>query len=111
MDELLQGSPPAVPAPVTPETRIYQAMWTGGRSYRTVKAPSLILFALPHQCSANCDKAKIQDRLSMDQADAIQRNNPSARIVRIAHATHLIFRSNPEDVEREMNAFMDDLPH
>lgn len=115
MDELLQGSPgpqqPATPAPVTPETRIYQAMWTGGRSYRTVKAPSLILFAMPHQCTANCDKAKIQDRLSTAQADAVQRDNPSARIVRVPNATHLIFRSNPEDVEREMNDFMDSLPH
>jgi len=112
MDELLQGSPePQQPAAPTPETRIYQAMWTGGRSYRAVKAPSLILFALPHQCGNNCDKAKIQDRLSAAQAYAVQRANPSARVVRIAKATHLIFRSNPEDVEREMNAFMDDLPH
>jgi hypothetical protein len=31
--------------------------------------------------------------------------------VRIANATHVIFRSNPDEVEREMNNFMDGQPH
>jgi hypothetical protein len=30
--------------------------------------------------------------------------------VRIAKANHYIWRSNPDDVLREMNAFMDALP-
>ena len=34
---------------------------------------------------------------------------PDARIVKLPYADHFIWRSNPDDVEREMNGFMDGL--
>ncbi len=38
--------------------------------------------------------------------------NPQAHVLRLAHADHYIFRSNRDEVEREMNSFMDGLsPH
>jgi hypothetical protein len=35
---------------------------------------------------------------------------PSARVVRLPHANHYVFRSNEADVLREMNAFFASLP-
>jgi hypothetical protein len=44
------------------------------------------------------------------QVEAFERQVPSARVVRIPHATHYVFRSNEADVSREMNAFIATLP-
>jgi pimeloyl-ACP methyl ester carboxylesterase len=38
-----------------------------------------------------------------------EKENPNARVVRIAKANHYIWRSNEAQVEQEMNAFMDGL--
>jgi hypothetical protein len=35
---------------------------------------------------------------------------PSPHIVRLAHASHVVFMSNEADVLREMNAFLENLP-
>jgi hypothetical protein len=35
---------------------------------------------------------------------------PTARVVRIAHASHFIFSTNEADVLREMDAFLGSLP-
>lgn len=39
------------------------------------------------------------------QADAFQKGNPLARVVRIANASHFVFKSNEADVLREIDAF------
>jgi non-heme chloroperoxidase len=44
------------------------------------------------------------------QVDGFEAGVPQAKVVRIANGEHYIFRSNPTEVEREMNAFMDGLP-
>jgi len=44
------------------------------------------------------------------QAVAFQADNPSARVVRIPNANHLVYRSNEADVLREMNIFIASLP-
>jgi hypothetical protein len=44
------------------------------------------------------------------RADAFEHGVPSARVVRIARASHVIFMSNEADVLREMNAFLGSLP-
>ena len=41
--------------------------------------------------------------------DAFAAANPQAHLVRLPGAQHYIFNSNSDDVEREMNAFMDGL--
>ena len=43
------------------------------------------------------------------RAALFEKTAPQARVVRIANASHYIYRSNPADVVREMNSFMDSL--
>jgi pimeloyl-ACP methyl ester carboxylesterase len=35
--------------------------------------------------------------------------NPGDKVVKLPYADHFVWRSNPDEVEREMNAFMDGL--
>ena len=44
------------------------------------------------------------------QAKAFEHGVPSARVVRLAHANHYVFRSNEADVFREIQAFIGKLP-
>ena len=44
------------------------------------------------------------------QAKAFETGVPTARVVRLPHADHHVFRSNEADVLREMNAFLKSLP-
>lgn len=44
------------------------------------------------------------------QVNAFENGVPSARVVRLPHANHYVFRSNEADVLREMNAFIGSLP-
>jgi non-heme chloroperoxidase len=46
----------------------------------------------------------------MPQINAFQRGVPQARVVRLAHADHFVWRSHETDVLREMRAFIDALP-
>jgi non-heme chloroperoxidase len=55
-------------------------------------------------------KAEDAERVSA-QADAFAEGNPQARVIRLANANHRIFQSNPQDVLREMNAFIATLPN
>jgi hypothetical protein len=43
------------------------------------------------------------------RADLFERTAPHARVVRIAKASHYIWRSDEAQVEQEMNTFMDGL--
>ena len=45
-----------------------------------------------------------------EQASAFEKGLPSARVVRLAHAKHLVFQSNEADVLREMTTFISGLP-
>ena len=56
----------------------------------------------PHWCLwvADIDAAR---------AELYEKTAPHARVVRIANASHYIWRSNEAQVEQEMNAFMDGL--
>jgi non-heme chloroperoxidase len=45
------------------------------------------------------------------QRKPVESGLPSARVVRLANTDHAVFRSNEADVLREMNQFMDGLPH
>jgi pimeloyl-ACP methyl ester carboxylesterase len=44
------------------------------------------------------------------QAKAFEAGLPLARVVRLPHADHYVFRSNETDVLREMKAFINSLP-
>ncbi|HMH64448.1 MAG TPA: alpha/beta hydrolase [Rhizomicrobium sp.] len=75
------------------------------------KLPMLALFAVPQDCG-KCDdpNQKIWDAAGVVAANAFEAGNPGARVVRIAHARHGIWKSNEADVLREMNAFLGRLP-
>ena len=66
---------------------------------------------MPRRCAPNCDKPFMQKIMAADaaRADLFEKTAPQARVLRIARASHYIYRSNEADVIREMNSFMDGL--
>ena len=105
-----QASPVPDDAP-DPET----AISLGLQKYGSVKVPVLAIYAfprrLPPQPSAEvrADFAA-QDAIKKRIADLFAAGNPRAKVVPVANSEHDVFNSNPAEVEREMNAFMDALP-
>ena len=90
----------------------------GVQIYSAVKCPVLAIYAVPHSIPESMEKDParraqiIADDLvtTSAQIDAFQAGNPSARVVRIPNANHLVYQSNEADVVREMNAFIAGLP-
>jgi non-heme chloroperoxidase len=82
--------------------------------------PILAVFADPHApdlgMSENMDSAaraalEAQDYARTEtQVAAFEHAMPAARVVRLAHADHVVYRSNEADVLREINAFIAKLP-
>jgi non-heme chloroperoxidase len=78
----------------------------------------LLLFALPYSGGPALflkDPAARAAAEAMDlartgaQAKAFETAVPSARIIRLPHASHFLFVSNEADVLREMNSFLGSL--
>jgi pimeloyl-ACP methyl ester carboxylesterase len=88
-----------------------QSIMAGERKYSRIAAPILAIFALPHDMgpasswSAATEARDVTD-ITGPQANAFERGQPSARVVRLPHADHYIFQSNEADVLREINAFL-----
>ena len=110
-----QNAPDNAPAPPdTPSARAGIAIRRGTEIYAGVKCPVLAIFAVPHDFgplgkddpAARAEMVARDVELVSEQADAFQRGNPQARVVRIANANHFVFRSNEADVVREMNDFI-----
>ena len=108
-DYAATGQDGAGPAMHTPEQRVVEAMALGERKYSDVKPPILAVFATPKACVPSCDDA--HRPWSVAYADALEKAYPTAHIVRLPLASHYVWRSNEADVLREMNAFIDGLPH
>lgn len=92
------------------------AIIAGQRRFTQLHVPILAIFADPHDLSANFkDSSQLRKEEALDferterQISAFQRQVPSARIVRLPHASHAIFRSNEAEVLREMNSFISSL--
>jgi non-heme chloroperoxidase len=103
--------------PMPPFIQYAAAIQRGVQAYAGVKVPALAIFALPHQIpdtgmTPEAHAARVAEDLAQTgaQADAFQKGNPAAHVVRLANADHFVFRSNEEDVLREMNAFLATLP-
>ena len=97
---------------------VASALFAGAQRYTAIHGPVLAIYAAPRPlpAGASTDSAA---RARMDsialaavlpQITAFQRGVPQARVVRLAHATHYVFRSNETDVLREVRAFVDALP-
>jgi len=98
-----QGLPPgaAIFQPSgSPQDKITAAIFRGSDKYTAIKGPVLAIFA-DHSADPG-----IEATVNGFEADV-----PQAKVVRLAHGTHYIFTSNPAEVEREMNSFMDGLPN
>lgn len=100
--------PPGAPAP---RSQVAAAIIGNAHPYDVIKAPMLILATYPEKCEPNCDTpyAKALFPAVQQQVAFIAAHNPTAKIVKLPYADHFVWRSNPDDVEREMNAFLDGL--
>ncbi len=112
----LDAMPPALLAAAQgPQSSVPRAIMVGAQKYTSLSSvPILAIYALPHDLGpllAN-DPAARAAREAQDQettgvqAAAFEKGVPSARVVRIPHANHYVFRSNEADVVREMTAFL-----
>lgn len=109
--------PPNAPAPpVPPEAAFAVAIQRGEHVYGGVRCPVLAIFAVPHHFPSGIPPAQLAEMTANDlarvnaQADAFQRANPQATILRIPNADHFVFRSNESDVLQAINAFAAKLP-
>lgn len=115
----LERNPNATARPMAvPRDPVASALFLGAQRHRSVAGPVLALFAAPRQlapavaadpvASARADSVSLASALP--QIQAFERGVPQARVVRIPHAHHYIFRSHPQEVLRELRAFIDALP-
>jgi non-heme chloroperoxidase len=114
-----QVRPPALSAlqsdPTAPVTK---AITMGMQKYSQLTVPVLAIFAVPHDFGpllARDPEGRAvfearDEETTGAQAAAFEKAIPSARVVRLAHAGHDVYRSNEADVLREMNAFIATLP-
>jgi non-heme chloroperoxidase len=93
-------------------------IFANGQKYSNIHVPILAIFAAPHDTGpSGGNDPGAQARLdALDEATfgpeiaAFEKGLPTARVVRLPHASHVVFQSNEADVLREMNAFIASLP-
>jgi pimeloyl-ACP methyl ester carboxylesterase len=115
----LDGVPNPAERPAPPRRDLVaEAIDGGAQRYTHIGGPVLAIYAAPPPLPRNAP-ADSAERARMDstmlarvqpQIDAFRRGVPQARVVRIPHAEHYVFRSNEADVLRELRAFVDALP-
>jgi non-heme chloroperoxidase len=121
--QLEQNTKNLPPSPISPRmTPQLFAVMEGRERFTTIHAPALVIMAgaegeepIPvtgddPQSRAEAARQVLDMRRKELQYPVFARQVPSAHVIRIAHATHYIFRSNEADVLREMNAFIATLP-
>jgi pimeloyl-ACP methyl ester carboxylesterase len=113
--KILSDAPPAQPAP--PPAPIIKAIMAGVQKYTEIRVPTLAIYAVPHNTglafkdAAARAAAEARDEATTGaQAKAFEAGIPNAKVVRLPHANHYVFRSNEADVLREMNAFLATVP-
>jgi non-heme chloroperoxidase len=99
------------PEPTTPQPPIIKAIRAGKQKYTRIPVPVLAIYALPRDPAQAPNgmtraEAEAMAQKAEAQAKAFERGVPTARVVRIPHASHYVFRSNEADVLREMDAFI-----
>lgn len=113
----LAGTPaPPAPAPIP------LAVLFGEEKFTGIQGPAMDIVACPHDLSPMFhgplagDQSAQQALEASDlekctaQSTAFGQAMPWVPVVRIAHASHYLFRSNPDEVERAMNDFLAKLP-
>lgn len=97
---------------------IYAAILAGMSKFTRVGAPILAIYADPHSNApvrentlGNIAEARASDKASVEmQIAALERYNPSARVIRLPNAIHYLFRSNESEILKDVHAFVDSLP-
>jgi non-heme chloroperoxidase len=119
LQETATSKAPVLADPQSSMPPLGQAVLAGMQKYTDMRVPILAIFALPHDFGPTFLKddpaaratAEAKDLASTGaQAKAFEDGIPSARVVRLAHADHYVFRSNEADVLREINDFVGKLP-
>jgi non-heme chloroperoxidase len=93
------------------------AVFSGQESFPTIHAPALVLFAVPHDFGPtdhSASRAQLEARdlkITEYQVKAFETQVPAAHVVRIPHASHYVYRSNEQEVLREIDAFISTLPN
>jgi pimeloyl-ACP methyl ester carboxylesterase len=96
------------------QPRIGPAITAGWQKYTDIRVPVLAIYAVPHDLGPYANNNPVaraayeaSDIASTEaQAKAFENGIPSARVVRLPHANHLVFLSNEADVLREMRSFL-----
>ena len=94
------------------------SMTAGMEKFTTIPVPVLAIFAEPHDLGSRFkdDPARLAKTEAVDadrverQASAFERQVKICRVIRIPHASHLIFKSNEEEVLRAILEFVSGLP-
>lgn len=109
-DQLARAKDPATTA-LAPRARVADAIVGNAHPFDHIGLPLLVLAAYPTKCAPDCDTPmnKAIFTAVRQQVTFIGAQNPQARIVKLPYADHFVWRSNPDQVAREMNAFMDGL--
>jgi pimeloyl-ACP methyl ester carboxylesterase len=101
----------------SPQFKINQAIQTGMQKFGTLKVPVLAIFASPHAPPPNAPSpAMLEYFTAVDRianaglAERYRAGNPDAHVVVIPNAQHAVFKSNSDEVVREMEAFLARLP-
>lgn len=90
-----------------------EAILAGVKKFGGTKVRTLAVYALPDKRqppqppAASGADIVAQAAIKNHVADLFARANPHAKVIRIPNAEHDVFNSNPGDVLREMNAFLD----
>ena len=96
---------------------VADSLFAGYQKFTNIRAPVLAIFAAPREPSAALLKDSVALAKSdsaylagvMPQIDAFQRGVPGARVLRIPHSNHFVFRSNEAEVLNEVVAFINGL--
>jgi non-heme chloroperoxidase len=106
--------------PAPPYWSLVRDLSAGRQRYTSIPVPILAIFAAPHEYRppTGSDPASRAAADALDEvrtgpvrtANAFEKGLPHARVVRLPHASHMVFHSNEADVLREMNAFIGGLP-
>ena len=82
--------------------------------YDTIPVPMLAIYAVPMQLpelasAENRERSAELDKVRLAQSNAFEKGLPSARVVRMPNAGHVIYQTNEADVLSEMYAFISGL--
>jgi len=120
--QLLQDLPDSTPlSQETLSSQSFQVAWAilhGEQRFTEIHCPALVIYSAPRSPAISTEAdAKVREanyKTAMQgidvEAQAFEAQSPPAKIARIVGADHYMYRSNEEEVLREIFGFMHDLP-